>query len=278
MRFVVVAQYWRARQIEAARPLVTACAAGFGCAAVCWLASAVVPAPARFWLWGLALVIDLGTPLLTNHLIVDVPPDPEHLPERFGLFTIILLGESLVAIMKGMESQEGWSASAASAAMLGIGVAFLVWWWYFDGASGAAERAVRTRADARRFMIWSFAHLPLYLGIAVTGVGLEHIIRIAPDGLLHVAEVRILCGAVSLLMASLVTIGASSTSRAQPLRASGTLPGYALAALPLALAGIHLQPVVLVAALAGLSFVQLAVSLRDKMPRLTTQAVVSTPV
>jgi hypothetical protein len=36
--------------------------------------------------------------------------------------------------------------------------------------------------------------------------------------------------------------------------------------------------VVLVAALAGLSFVQLAVSLRDKMPRLTTQTVVSTPV
>ena len=81
---------------------------GFGLAAVCWLVSAFIPAPARFWIWALALAIDIGTPLLTTRLSVHVPPHPAHLPERYGLFTIILLGESLVAVMKGMESQEGW--------------------------------------------------------------------------------------------------------------------------------------------------------------------------
>jgi low temperature requirement protein LtrA len=278
MRFVLVGQYWRARGIRASQPLVTAYAVGFGCAAVIWLASALVSVPARFWLWGAALVIDLGTPLVTSHLTVHVPPDAEHLPERFGLFTIILLGESLVAVMKGMESQEGWSAPAASAAFLGVAVAFFVWWWYFDGVAGAAERSVRTRSEARRFMVWSYAHLPLYLSIAVTGVGIEHIIRIAPDGHLHTAEVWILCGAVSVLMLSLVTIGAMASG---PQRVSGNagrvVSRYVLAASPLILAGTHLEPVPLVTGLTLLCFVQLALSLRDRVEKPDTDEAVTLP-
>jgi low temperature requirement protein LtrA len=267
MRFVLVAQYWRARHIPASRPLVTAYAAGFGCAAVIWLVSAVIPAPVRFWLWAVALLVDLGTPLVTTHLTVHVPPDAEHLPERFGLFTIILLGESLVAVMKGMESQEGWSPSAASAAFLGIAVAFLVWWWYFDGVRGAGERSITSHAGARRFLVWSYAHLPLYLGIAVTGVGIEHIIRIAPDGELHDAEVWILCGAVTLLMTSLVTIGTTSEGTMLRYRRRTAVARYGLAASPLVLATLHLEPVALVTSVTALCFVQLAMSLRDRSPR-----------
>src|SRR5262249_51812203 len=155
---------------------------GFGLAAVCWLVSALVPAPGRFWLWALALAVDVGTPVVTSHLATRVPPDAAHLPERFGLFTIILIGVSMVAVMKGMESHEDWSVPAAASAFLGMTIAFLIWWWYFDGANGAAERVVRSKAEARAFTLWSFAHLPLYLGIAVTGVGVEHVIRIADGG------------------------------------------------------------------------------------------------
>jgi low temperature requirement protein LtrA len=276
MRFVLVAQYWRARHIDASRPLVTVYALGFGCAALCWLISAIVPAPGRFWLWGMALVIDLGTPLLTNYLITRVPPHPEHLPERFGLFTIILLGESLVAVMKGMESQEAWTGSAASAAFLGITVAFLIWWWYFDGASGAAERPVTTAREARTFMFWSCAHLPLYLGVAITGVGIEHIIRISPGGHLHAAEVWILCAAVSVLMFSLVTIGWMRPIVEAP-RASSRLLQCIGAALPLALGAMHLEPVALVPALAILCFGQLALALRDRMPRIVLHGAAATP-
>ena len=259
MRFVLVAQYLRARSIPRSRSLTTTYAAGFGIAAVCWLASAVVPPPLRFWLWGVALLIDLGTPILTSHLTVRVPPDAAHLPERFGLFTIILLGEQLVAIMKGMESQEGWSVSAALSAFLGIGVAFLIWWWYFHGAHGADERVVRNPAQARRFFVWSFAHLPLYLGIAVTGVGIEHVIRIAPDGHLHASEVWILCGAIALLMGALVAIGATSDESGQGGR---TWVRSALAAAPLALApfGQDVAPVILVAAVVALCLAQLGLA------------------
>ena len=138
VRFVLVAQYFRARHVPDARPLTTRYLAGHGSAALLWLASALVPAPERFWIWGLAFAIDLGTPWLAVPHSVKVPPDAAHLPERFGLFTLILLGEAVVAVMQGMESQEDWTPAAATSAFLGMGISFLIWWWYFDGASGAS--------------------------------------------------------------------------------------------------------------------------------------------
>lgn len=258
MRFLLVAQYVRARSIPESRRLTTGFAAGFGLAAICWLVSAVVPAPARFWLWAIALVIDMGTPLVTAHLTVHVPPDPAHLPERYGLFTIILLGESLVAVMKGMESQEGWSVSAALSAFLGMTIAFLIWWWYFDGAEGAAERTIRTRRQARAFVVWSYAHLPLYLGIAVAGVGVEHIVKIAPDGHLHGAEPWILGGAVTLLMCALTTIGMTSErSQHDDLQRRRVALHYGIAVVPLVLAPLA-ESVPLVSIVGGVAALCLA--------------------
>src|SRR5215470_15337971 len=51
VRLVLVAQYIRARQIADARRLTATYIAGHGTAAVLWLVSAVVPPPARFWIW-----------------------------------------------------------------------------------------------------------------------------------------------------------------------------------------------------------------------------------
>src|SRR5262245_14191252 len=61
VRLILVAQYVRARHVESARALTLRYIVGHGTAAGLWLASAVVPAPARFWIWALAFCIDLGT-------------------------------------------------------------------------------------------------------------------------------------------------------------------------------------------------------------------------
>jgi low temperature requirement protein LtrA len=55
---------------------------------------------------GRGLRAGLGTPWLAVPHSVKVPPDAAHLPERFGLFTLIPLGEAVVGVMHGMESQE----------------------------------------------------------------------------------------------------------------------------------------------------------------------------
>jgi low temperature requirement protein LtrA len=259
MRIILVIQYLRARRVPESRALTTVHAAGFGLAAVLWLASSLVPPPWRFALWAVALAIDLGTPIVTAGWTIDVPPDAAHLPERFGLFTIILIGESMVGVMRGMESQVDWSVPAAVSAFLGMAITFTIWWWYFDASRATAERVVRTRGQATRFHVWSYAHLPLYLGIAVAGVGVHHLVAAAANRELHAAESWLLCGAFALVMAGISVVDACA-DREPGTRAA--VPRWtvhiALTSLTIALGalGPMLPPVMLMAALCLLLVLQ----------------------
>lgn len=207
MRLVLACQFLRARCLPRARPLATRYAVSCGVAAAIWLASAFVPAPGRFWLWAVALTIDVGTPLLATRLLMDVPHDAAHLPERYGLFSIILIGESMAAVMAGMGHQEYWSPRAAGAAIFGMAMIFATWWIYFDGVDAAGHRMVRSMREAARFHVWTYAHFPLYLGIVVTGVGVEHVI--ATNAPLPLHEASILGGAVVIVVLALTAIGLS---------------------------------------------------------------------
>ena len=262
VRFLLVAQYFRARHVPEARPLTTRYVVGHGGAAVLWLLSALVPAPGRFWIWGIALAIDLGTPWLAVHHSVNVPPDAAHLPERFGLFTLILLGESVVAVMHGMESQENWPPGAALSAFLGMGIAFLIWWWYFDGAGGASEQPVHTKRDALRFHVWSYAHFPLYLGTVVAGVGVQRIVTAAARDTLTTTESTILTSAVATVMLALTIIGATSAAR-RHRNHSRLAPHLTLTLITLGIGlGLGLRgPATLIVLLAMLCMLQLAISL-----------------
>lgn len=263
VRFLLVAQYCRARHVPDARPLTTRYLAGHGTAALFWLASALVPAPARFWIWAVAFAIDLGTPWLAVPHSVKVPPDEAHLPERFGLFTLILLGEWVVAVMQGMESQEDWTPAAAVSAFLGMSIAFLIWWWYFDGVAGASERPVRSRRDAVRFHVWSYAHFPLYLGIVIAGVGVQRIVTAASRTALGPTETAILTIALAAVMLAMSVIGWSATARqARPERAGWpTTVALAAATVALGVTGGYEFPVVLIISVTALCLAQLGLSL-----------------
>jgi low temperature requirement protein LtrA len=210
-RFVLVFQYYRARHLPEARGLTTWYLAGHGCAAALWLISALVPAPERYWIWGVAFVLDLGTPWLAVDHSVAVPPDAHHLPERFGLFTLILLGECVVAVMHGVEHQEHWSAPAASSAITALGIVFLVWWWYFDAARATAPRPVRSRADALRLHAWSYAHLPLYIGIVVAFAGIQLVVSVVPEPSLDPRQLGILAAALAVTISSLAVVSSMRT-------------------------------------------------------------------
>ncbi len=211
MRVVLVLQYVRASTIPAARRLSREYAVGFGVAALVWLASSFTPVPIRYGLWMIALAIDLGTALVTARHTRQLPPHAEHLPERFGLFTLILLGESIVAIMKGIQAQPDWTPAAASAAFLGIGLIFTCWWAYFEWARAATERPIRTVRDVRLFEIWNYTHLPLYLGLALTAVGVEHIVKLGGTASLHGEELSLLgCAIATVVLALFVLAGTAA--------------------------------------------------------------------
>lgn len=207
MRIVLVLQYLRARHITKTRKLATIYAAGFGAAALIWVAAALAPLPLRFWLWGIAFVVDFATPWMAGHHAHQAPADAAHFPERFGLFTLILMGESVAAIMHGIESQPDWSLPAAGAAFSSLGLMCAFWWGYFDLANGAGERHVRTKADRTRLNIWMHAHVFFYMALAVLGVGLEHVIEHGGYHTLHLEDASILGAAFAFAVLGLWVIG-----------------------------------------------------------------------
>lgn len=176
MRVILIARYLRVRRWVGARRLALDYATGFGVAAVLWLVSSVVPTPWRYGCWAVALALDLGTANVASRHTLALPPHAAHLPERFGLFTLILLGEAMVAVMNGIQRQPEWSVAAAATALSAVGLVCVVWWGYFEGAGAADHRHVRCDDDRRRLAVWTQAHPPLYLGVAVLGIGAEHAI------------------------------------------------------------------------------------------------------
>ncbi len=203
-RVILVIEYFRAaKYIPQARGLATRYGTGFAIAASLWLVSAFVPIPLRFIFWGLGLIVDFATPLTApKNLQLGLLPHPEHLPERFGLFTIIVLGEAIIAVVDGVSEQK-WDVRSAIAAVLGFGIAFSLWWIYFENVSGSALRLAGTGGRIEIYQVWLYGHLPLVIGLSVTGVGVEHLITSEAGNALSTPYRWLLCGGVAMCMLSL---------------------------------------------------------------------------
>ena len=173
IRVILVAFYLRAwRFVPDARPLIRRYTMGFSLAALVWLASAFVPPPYRFALWGIGLAIEFFVTLSpgSRRLQYLLPPDLPHLAERYGLFTIIVLGESFIKVVGGLAGTDvGLDALVLSG--LGFAVAACLWWLYFDHTHNAVVRST----PAARYL-WIYGHLPLTIGITGIGVGLKKLV------------------------------------------------------------------------------------------------------
>jgi low temperature requirement protein LtrA len=238
MRAILVVQYLRGRRLKVATKLATSHAIGYGSAALLWFGAALLDTPMRFYIWGIALAIDLATPMFSLHHTHKLPPDSAHIPERHGLFTIILIGESVTSVMRGIESQEGWSTGPATAAILGMCLAFTYWWWYFNHNAEAEKRKVNSTRSGALFHAWSYVHFLLCLGIAVAGIGVSHIIALMHGEPMDRTGSCILLSAASLIMLSLtttaVTANQSTWSRKQTFGAAYLLCFSPILALPFA--------------------------------------------
>jgi low temperature requirement protein LtrA len=199
VRFLLVGEYLGAHVwVPAARALTRR----FGLAAAIWLASAWVPTPARFYLWGLGLVIDVATPLGAGKLHSRLAPHATHLPERFALFILIVLGEAIAGVVMGL-TKHPWSFQSGLTAALGLSVAFSLWWAYFDNIDGAAIRAARTQGRIWLYQGWLYVHLPLVMGLAASAVGVQYAVASPQDLVLPPGERWLICGATALVLLSI---------------------------------------------------------------------------
>ncbi|RAM53238.1 MAG: low temperature requirement protein A [Hapalosiphonaceae cyanobacterium JJU2] len=197
-RAVLIVEYVRAGiHIPTARPLTTRYATGFAIAAVFWLISAFIPTPGRFVLWGVGIMIDLITPFTATKFQLKLLPHASHLPERFGLFTIIVLGEAIIAVVEGVSEQK-WDVLSVIAAIFGLAIAFSLWWVYFDNLGGTPIQTARTQGKIGTVATWLYTHLPLVIGIAGAGVGVEKVLISKQAIALSDPYRWLLCGSVAL--------------------------------------------------------------------------------
>jgi low temperature requirement protein LtrA len=264
VRFILVAEYVRAgRHIPAVRPLTNRYVRGFGTAATLWTVSALVPLPWRFWLWGVALVVDFAAPLTAGQLHVTFPPHLSHLPERFGLFTIIVIGEAVASVVFGI-GKTGVTFVSATAGIMGLLISFALWWGYFEGAKGAMTRRLQARKHVKSYQLWLYAHLPLLMGITAVAVGIKKVISLQPAESLHAAEGWLLCSSVGVTILALSAIFVASLleQEDQAIRRL-TLPYYLIAFFGIATGSLssRLYGVAILGILTLLSIAQIVISL-----------------
>jgi low temperature requirement protein LtrA len=155
-------------------------------------------------LWTAAAAIDYAGPAwLTRERLRGLQyVAVSHFAERYGLFVIICLGESIVAIGVGASGRH-LDAALVGAIALGLLVTIALWWVYFDRFSGTAEERLREHDDPvlAAADAYSYLHLPLVAGIIVFAVGAKLLIHDSGEPLPDAARLA-LCGGVALYLAA----------------------------------------------------------------------------
>ncbi|MGH2953680.1 MAG: low temperature requirement protein A [Solirubrobacterales bacterium] len=189
---------------RAGRILIWFCAAGS-----LWIAGGFAEGEGRTLLWVAALAIDYGGPLCTFWFPGRGRASPEvwhvgtaHFTERFGLFVIIALGESIV--ITGATTAELELNTARIAAFGGafLGTAAL-WWLYFSSIAGRAEQAL-ARSEHRTLLardVYTYGHILIIAGIILTAVGDELVIAHPTDELSESELTAVVAGPTLYLLA-----------------------------------------------------------------------------
>lgn len=206
MRLILVIEYVRVfrtiKSSETANLLVKRYIIGFSIAAIIWLVSAFVPiTEIRFALWVIGLIIDFGTPISTSKLTSKFAPHISHLPERMGLFTLIVLGESIVGIVNGMTEQI-WDVYSVIEASLGLCISFSLWWLYFDSTGRLPIQILREKGRISLYLIWLYTHFPLVVAITAVGVGIRRLVSSDQHSVLSTSDLWLICGSVAISLIS----------------------------------------------------------------------------
>ncbi len=205
--FTLILMYlwWRTGVYDPAhRPLSRPYVIGYLLASLLLVGSVFVAEPVRFYLWGIAVVVPVFLPLYTfnlgrNNADIQAQIDlsttaSPSLVERFGLFTIIVLGEVIVGAVQGLAEHHHLTWEVGITAALGMVIAIGTWWVYFDFISHHLPRP-----GLQMVFSWLYLHLPMTMGIVGIGAAVLNVVEHAEEGLPD--DVRwLLVGAIGLAL------------------------------------------------------------------------------
>ncbi|MEV7810332.1 low temperature requirement protein A [Streptomyces flaveolus] len=171
MRLAMVWQWLRAARSAPGAERTTALryACGVLLCQVGWLGLVVLPEPARAWVFLVMVVAELCVPLYAEKA-QETSWHPHHIAERYGLFTIIVLGETIAAAtvaVKSAVAEHNALGELLPIAAGGLLVVFSAWWIYFVVPIHGHLRS------SRRAFVWGYGHYLVFASAAAIGAGLE---------------------------------------------------------------------------------------------------------
>ena len=118
------------------------------------------------------------------------PFDLEHLSERYGLLTIIVLGESFVKVLSQL-SATGAGIYEILQACFALLLTCALWWIYFDDIA-----STKLKKSKNSMVTWLFTHMPLQLSVVLMGVGIKKVISLPLDSPLPLKYSLLLGGSI----------------------------------------------------------------------------------
>ncbi len=169
MRLAMLFQWLRAAKNDPGRrDTALRYAAGLAVIQVLWVLLLIVPEDARLAGFLVLVAGELLVPVWaerTSH----TPWHAHHIAERYGLFTLIVLGESIISTTRAFQvalDQGENEAVLVGLAIAAIVIIFALWWLYFDRPAHAAGET------SWRAFVWGYGHWFIFAGIAANGAGL----------------------------------------------------------------------------------------------------------
>lgn len=202
---VLAVMFWRAlRHTEEGKPYSRYWAVMFAAGAVVWALALLVSGPARLlvWLFGITLIVLSPLAPASRALQDGYPIDQGHLSERYGLLTIVVLGEGFLKLFGEVALSP--RATEPFTLLCGAGLVVItigVWWIYFDDVAGA-----RLREGRARWLVWLYAHLPMGLCLVGLGIGGEAVMRADPSAVITASQRWLLAGNLAGVFAAVASI------------------------------------------------------------------------
>ncbi|SFF86029.1 Low temperature requirement protein LtrA [Actinopolymorpha cephalotaxi] len=268
MRVGLVAQWLRAGiEDPGSRGTAFRYAAGISIVQVGWvlrllLAEAgVLPKGLLLPVFVVLVVLELTVPVVAERA-VSTTWHPHHIAERYGLFTIILLGESVLATSVGVATaiKGGVNGSLVTVSVSGLVLLFALWWLYFLQPAG--EGLSRNREQS---YLWGYGHYFIFAALAALGAGLEVVVARTGHhaGASHVSSPT-LCYAVAIPVGVFLVLLTAAHAPIAPaprqvVHPAVTLVGAGLVLL-LPLASTLTGPAFVIAAIAAVCVLAVAVT------------------
>jgi len=217
-RVVIAFLFARAGRYDArSRTIAWSYAAGFLTVAVLITCSLFVSHHTRITLWVIALLTEFLMPVVLTLGIRNQLPhrrETSKLPERFGLFTIIVLGETVVNVFQGLWGVHDITPGLFMTGALGMAMAFEWWGIYFDFV---AQR--RIKEGIWWEWAWGYLHLGLVMSMVAVGACLSQVMKSGDSALpANVKWLLVGATAMSLVMVTAIEWTLSPSGSHRPPR------------------------------------------------------------